>query len=133
MNATDAHRPLLRGHDLDAILSIQTPRTVFNDFTVRYKARFLQLAKEQSVRVYPKTQVLVQERLDGSLHIVHKGRYLKYEVVAKPAGPPPKVVKIPAKKVIKQAVVKPNPFRRFDLNTPAALMAAIKYRRERAS
>lgn len=133
VNTTDAHRPLLRSHDLDAILSIQTPRMVFNDFTVRYKARFLQLAKEQPVRVYPKAQVLVQERLDGSLHLLYKGRYLKHEAVAKPAGPPPRVVKIPAKKVIKHALAKPNPFRRFDLSTPAAMMAAIKYRQERAS
>lgn len=83
-NGQDAHREILARHDLDAILSIQTPRTIFNDFTVRYKTQFYQIGPHQKVRVYPKAKVLVQERLDGSIHLVFKGRYLSYQSIAKP-------------------------------------------------
>lgn len=79
---TDAHRPLLSCQDLDAILSLQTPREVGNDFTVRYKNRFFQLQPDQPMRVYRKAQVSVQERLDGSIHLVFKGQRLNFHPIA---------------------------------------------------
>jgi hypothetical protein len=42
-NPTDAHRPLLPTHALDAIRSIQTTRTIERDFTVRFQNRCFQL------------------------------------------------------------------------------------------
>lgn len=81
----DVHKPLLSGHDLDAILSIQTPHRVQNDFTVRHDNRFFQLLPEQVVRVYPKATITVQERLGGTLHWVFKGRRLKFRpIVGRP-------------------------------------------------
>jgi len=77
--AADAHRPLLPTHDLDAILSHQEDRNIQDDYTVRYGNRFFQLEEGQSIR--RKTDVTIQERLDGSLHIVYKGRYLDFHQV----------------------------------------------------
>jgi hypothetical protein len=82
----DVHRPLLRTHDLNAILSIQKDRQVHNDSVVRIDNRFLLLASGHGLR--PKTKVVVQQRLDDTLRIVYKGRYLQFkEVTVRPHVP----------------------------------------------
>jgi hypothetical protein len=90
-NPTNAHRPLLPTHELDAILSIQTTRTIERDFTVRLKNRFFQLGPEQPVRLRPGDTVLIEQRLDGTLHLRAKGRYLAFTPIAKPAPRPARV------------------------------------------
>lgn len=77
----DAHRPLLASHRLEEILSVRTPRTVFADFTVRFQNQFLQLAPNQPVRGRPKDSVMVEMRLDRSLHLRFKDRYLSFQVI----------------------------------------------------
>jgi transposase len=82
----DAHRALGAGHDLKAILSIQTERTVSNDYVVRFDNRFYQLLPP----AWPglrNGKVVIQERLDGSLHIRFKDKYLKYKQISGPASP----------------------------------------------
>jgi transposase len=77
----DAHRPLGPGHDLAAILSIQEERVVANDYTIRFRNRFYQLLKP----VYPGERggrVVIEQRLDGSLAIRFRDKYLKYQEVA---------------------------------------------------
>ena len=80
-SSSDVHKPLLAKHDLDEILSVRTERTVYNDFTVRYKKKFLQIFAGQSVR--PKSKVLVETRLDGSMHVRHKDWYLNFKTLPK--------------------------------------------------
>ncbi len=75
---TDAHRPLLAAHDLDAILSLKVTRHVQADFTLQYEGHRFQLAATQPVRVRPKVAVLVEDRLDGSIHLRLKGRELAF-------------------------------------------------------
>jgi hypothetical protein len=78
--ATDAHRPLGPGHDLEAILSLQSTRVVANDYTVRFANRFYQLLPP----AWPGQrggQVVIEERLDGSLKIRFGDRYLAYKEV----------------------------------------------------
>lgn len=82
----DAHKPLLPSHDLDAILSIQEDRQVHNDSIVRCDNRFLLLADGHGLR--PGTKVGVEKRLDGTLRIAYKGRYLQFkQVQARPYVP----------------------------------------------
>jgi hypothetical protein len=88
LNATDAHGPLSRQHDLDRILSIQTRRVVERDYTLRLKNRFFQILPDQPVRVRPRDAVLIEERLDGSIHLRFKGRYLAFRAIPKPARKP---------------------------------------------
>jgi hypothetical protein len=74
--AADAHRPLGPGHDLGAILSIQEGRVVANDYTARFRNRIYQLLPP----VYPgqrKGKVVVQRRLDGSMHSRFRDKYLR--------------------------------------------------------
>lgn len=78
-NTFNAHRPLLKVHNLDAILSVQLIRTLANDFTLRYNNKYLQLLKNQKIRLRPKSKILIQSRLDGSLHLNFKGVALNYK------------------------------------------------------
>jgi hypothetical protein len=81
--ATDAHRPLGPGHDLAAILSIQEQRVVSNDYTVRFQNRFYQLLPP----VHPGQRggrVVIEQRLDGSMAIRFRDKYLRYREV--PSG-----------------------------------------------
>lgn len=84
-NRSDAHRALLRTHKLEGILCTKLTRTVANDYTLRYRNKYLQLAAGQAVRVRPGAVVIVEERLDGSLYLKLKGTYLRFEVVDKQA------------------------------------------------
>lgn len=79
----DAHRALLRAHKLEGILCTKLNRTVANDYTLRYRNKFLQLEAEQTVRVRPGALVAVEERLDGRLHLKLQGAYLRYKLVDK--------------------------------------------------
>jgi transposase len=74
---TDAHRQLCRSQRLESILSIQTERVVSNDYVVRFENRFYQLLPP----VYPGERggrVVIEQRLDGSLHIRFGTRDMPY-------------------------------------------------------
>ncbi len=79
----NAHRVLRVAQKLDGILCLKLDRTLANDYTLRYKNRFLQLEQQQNVRIRPGSVVSVEERLDGSLHLKFKGAYLHYEAIEK--------------------------------------------------
>ena len=82
----DVHRPLQKADNLPAILSVQSTRYVNQDFTIRFHNQWLQLTKVQPTLVLPGNQVLIEERLDDSMHIRLKEQYLHYEMLpAKPA------------------------------------------------
>ena len=88
-NSQDAHRPLLPAHDLASILSIKTQRQIQNDFTIRIHNRLLQLDKIQPTRLYPKAEILVEERLDGSLVLVFKNQRLNFKTIDQGLRRPP--------------------------------------------
>ena len=79
-SGNDAHRPLGKGFDLDAILSIQHQRVVGNDYTIRLDNQVYQLLPP----AWPglrKGTVIVEQRADGSMHARFKRRYLKFAAV----------------------------------------------------
>ena len=77
----DVHKPLLPGHDLAAILAVKIQRQVQNDFTIQHRNRFYQLEEKQPVRLCRKAEITVQERLDGSMHLVFKNRRLRFHAI----------------------------------------------------
>jgi hypothetical protein len=82
----DVHRPLRKSHRLDEILSLRIERTIANDYTVRLKNQFFQILPGQNVR--PRQTLQVEIRLDGSMHLRWKDRYLRHQMIAKkPARP----------------------------------------------
>lgn len=81
------HRPLTE-HDrinLDKIFSIQSQRQVKNDFTIQFKNIWYQLDEIQPTTVYKKDSILIEERLDDSIHLSKKEKYLNFKKL--PARP----------------------------------------------
>ncbi len=83
----DAHRKLTdeMKKKLPSIFSVQSKRNVNNDYTIRFKNKWFQLAAIQETTVYKTDTVTVEERLDGTIHIRLKDTYLAYtELPARP-------------------------------------------------
>jgi hypothetical protein len=91
---TDLHKKLTAKElaSLDAIFSVQRVRQVKNDFTVQFKNHWYQLAKEQPVCVRRKEKILIEERLDGTLAMRLRGKYLNFELLP---GKPEKIKDAP--------------------------------------
>ena len=87
LNPTDVHLRPGRDINLDRYLCLKTNRTVRNDNTVAHNGRLYQIKEMVMSR-----KVTVEERLDGSLHMVSpQGENLKYQkIVERPpqAAPP---------------------------------------------
>lgn len=79
----NAHKPLSKTdkNNLVSIFSIQSTRKINNDFTIQFKNNWYQLAEIQPTTVRPKEVVIVEERLDGTIHFSLKKLYLKYTVL----------------------------------------------------
>lgn len=69
--------------NLERIFSIQTSRTVNNDFTVRHQSKWYQLIEPQTTTVFKKDKVLMEERINGTMFISLRNRYLNYVVLPK--------------------------------------------------
>ena len=74
------HMPLTEAEltRINNIFSIQSYRNVNNDFTVRFKSKWFQLKEQQPTLVLRKDQILVEEHLDGSIHLNLRNKYLEY-------------------------------------------------------
>jgi hypothetical protein len=77
-NPTEAHRPLLAGHNLDRIFTVQTPRTVSKNLTVQHHKQVYQLQVPRSTHAFRGAQVLVLEDAQDQLTIEYQGRTLAY-------------------------------------------------------
>jgi hypothetical protein len=74
--AADLHRPSPAARELDRILCLKTRRVVRRDWTVAHHGHLYQL--ETNVRA---TQIMVEERLDGTIEFTHHGRPLGYHAI----------------------------------------------------
>jgi hypothetical protein len=88
-NPSDAHRPLGREHDLAAVLSQVQSRQVQHDYTFRFEGQWYQIARPEVRPGLRGAQVRVEARLDGSLAVRFRERYL----AVSPCQPPPKVAR----------------------------------------
>lgn len=79
----DVHRPLtkLDKQNLNRIFSIQSQRIVNKDFTVQFKNVWYQLLELQPTTVRPKETVLVEEWIEGTIHLSLRGYYLNYTIL----------------------------------------------------
>ena len=92
----DLHRPVDEGTDLDHILAIHEQRVVHNDWTVRWKNRFMQLPRETATDVQPGMRVTVCEMFDGSLRLFHGETELPWSATrSEPARAPKRVPQPP--------------------------------------
>lgn len=83
----NVHRKLtnIEKEQLNQIFSRQEIRYVNNDFTVRYRGKWFQLAEKQPRLVLRKEKVLIEERINGSIFISLRNKYLNYKAL--PARP----------------------------------------------
>ncbi len=75
-NKTDVHVKLKRGFNLDRSLCVRTTRTVRNDNTIAHNSKLYQIKERVLSR-----KVIVEERVNGSLHICRDGVSLKYKEI----------------------------------------------------
>jgi len=63
---------------LQKIFSVQSERTVGNDYVVRFKNSYYQLAETQPTTVYRKDRITVEEHLNGEVRLAIQNHYLDY-------------------------------------------------------
>lgn len=72
------HRRLGSDMDLRRILSVQEPRVLQNDWTVRWRNQVLQLPSESADWLQPGQRVTLCEQLDGTVRIFLKDREVNW-------------------------------------------------------
>jgi transposase len=95
-NATDAHRVLGPEHNLAASLSEVETRQIDNDYTLQVDGKFRRIERSSICAGLRGATVRIERRLDGSLAVRFRDRYLEHtpcearakrEKPPKPAGP----------------------------------------------
>jgi transposase len=76
--AEDFHVALEVRQDLRDIFCFEQARSVANDWTVRNENRFYQLHRDKAALPRAGGKVIVRTWLDGSVHILHRGRRIPY-------------------------------------------------------
>jgi len=66
---------------LDSIFSRQYERIVRNDFTIGHKKNCYQLEKSQPVTICKQDKVTVEERMDNTIRMRLRGKYLNYKLL----------------------------------------------------
>jgi len=87
---SDAHR-VVGPRDLDAIFAWEEPRTMNNDFTVRFENQWFQVAPGQPLPS-PGTRLTIRRRLNSTLEILNGSLALNFAAIPPPAprmNPPP--------------------------------------------
>ena len=76
----DLHRAIPEGLDIDKILCIKTKRALRNDFTIAHDRNLYQI--EERIN---RKEVIVEDRIDGSIAITYNDRALKFkEILMRP-------------------------------------------------
>jgi hypothetical protein len=100
---TDLHRPCPTRGELDRILCIKTRRVLRRDWTVAHNGHLYQV--QTNVRA---TQVVIEERLDGTLRITHQDQALAYRPMAeRPVRPSEPLTGSRQHRPVKQAMTHP--------------------------
>lgn len=68
-------------NQLASIFSVHHQRQTNNDFTIRFKNSWYQIAKDQPTLVCRKDKVQIEEHLSGEIKLSLKGHYLNYQVL----------------------------------------------------
>lgn len=112
-NLADAHRPLGPEHDLAAALSAVETRQVDNDYTIQQDRKYYQIERGSITAGLRGGTVRVEQRLDGTVAVRFRERYLKVSECQRPAKVAPQPKRSPARQPKKR---QPSP----------ALRAAMK-------
>lgn len=124
----DLHRPLPKGFDPDGVLCVKTKRALRNDFTVAHNKKLYQILEPANTK-----EVIVEERLNGSMLITHNGRALGFkEIDSRPLKEKPKKpfkISLPLKALIrgKQYIPpKDHPWRKYPVLSKPDISILVK-------
>jgi hypothetical protein len=67
--------------NINHIFSVQSRRQINNDFTIQFKNNWHQLTELQPTTVRAKDKVIVEEWLDGTIHLSLREKYLNYTIL----------------------------------------------------
>lgn len=98
----DWHRAAPAAAELARVFVTEETRTVQNDWTVRWGNRYFQISGPKERLPRPKAKVIVQHRLDGSLHLLYCDRELEFREI------PPEARLASRKPLTKAAPTKPR-------------------------
>jgi transposase len=104
----DLHRPVPKDISLDKILCIRTERTVRNDHTIAHDRELYQIDESSSSK-----KVTVEQRINGKMLIVCKGKSLRYHQITNR----PELIKQPVVGKNRMRYVPPrdHPWRKFSI------------------
>lgn len=126
---TDAHRPLRQEHDLASILSHVEERTVTHDYTIRYQGKIYQMGRSDIRAGLRGGRVRVEQRLDGSLAVQFRQRYVSVRECQPPSKPTPP----PKARAVKSAHPKVTSswMKGFDLQKSPPVWAIVRSEKAR--
>jgi len=105
----DLHREIPRGMKLDSILCIKTERVLRNDFTISHNGRLYQILDKTTAN-----KVQVQERINGTMVIMHDDTRLRFkEITERPERQPKKPIIFIIRKKTGHAPSADHPWRRY--------------------
>jgi helix-turn-helix protein len=85
---TDVHRSIPAGLRLDEVLSFQEKRRVSNDWCVMWRNRIFQLDRRHEAMALAGRELIVREKLDGSIQLVNQGHKLHWKELKQRPGQP---------------------------------------------
>jgi hypothetical protein len=80
----DVHRPMsvFEKENLLALFSVQKRRSVSNDFCIQFENQWIQLERVQPTLVCRRDTVMIEKRIDGTLHVKLREIYLKFHLLS---------------------------------------------------
>ena len=88
----DLHRSIPAGLQLKEILCFEEPRVVQNDWTVRWRNRYFQIARQHEALHLAGRSIIIRERLDGTLALIYRGQRLQFRELPRRPLQAPRVV-----------------------------------------
>ena len=83
----DYHRRMPRKVELDRIFCLESERTIYNDWVVRYNNRFFQIERQSRHYAPARGKVLVCEGRNGTVVIEYRGNALSWKEIPAPSKP----------------------------------------------
>ncbi len=83
-NPRNYHRATPSSTELDAVLRLQTKRSISNDWVVRYHGRYLQVLPARRRYAPRKQAVLVYESEAGQLQVHYRGELIAHQEIPAP-------------------------------------------------
>jgi transposase len=112
---SNGHRQRPSDATLALVLTWQEPRSVANDWTIRWNNRRLQIDARHAALGLPGRRVVVIERRDGTLAILYRGRMLTFRDAPAPTTPAHRPSLLQARPRTVQIPAADHPWRRYAL------------------